>query len=49
MSGKVHTCMTKRYHLTYIVFGVTAYNTPMKSGLVQQLLPYAQQAGNSNF
>jgi len=31
------------------IFGITAYNTPMKSGLVQQLLPYTQQVGNSNF
>jgi len=39
-------CTTKRYHLTTI-FGITAYDTPSplcKSGLAQQLLPYAQQA-----
>jgi len=38
---------TFSFYLT--VFGITAYNTPMKSELVQQLLPYAQQSGNSNF
>jgi len=36
-------CTTKRYHLTTI-FGVTPYDTLLfKSGLAQQLLPYAQQ------
>jgi len=46
---KVTHMYDKTLSFDLTVFGVIVYNAPMKSGVVQQLLPYAQQADNSSF